>query len=51
MNKDAALQKVEIDPNMQYILAGDTSGSMETKDSKCNGMTRYNYMLEKFESF
>lgn len=39
----------EIDPNRQYILAGDISASMETVD--CHGNTRYNYMIEKFEQF
>ncbi len=51
MNKDSSVQSLEIDPNMQYILAGDTSGSMNETDSKCNNMKRYDYMLEKFESF
>ena len=45
------IKKIEIDPNMQYILAGDISGSMSEQDPKCGGNTRYNYMLEKFESF
>lgn len=42
---------IELNPNMQYILAGDISGSMQTIDAKCMGNTRYSYMLEKFESF
>jgi hypothetical protein len=41
----------EIDPNKQYILAGDISGSMESADPACGGNTRYSYMLEKFEQF
>lgn len=45
------MSNIEIDPNKQYILAGDISGSMDSKDSKCAGLTRYNYMLEKFEAF
>jgi hypothetical protein len=45
------MSQIEIDPNKQYILAGDISGSMDSTDSKCAGLTRYNYMLEKFKSF
>lgn len=45
------MSNIEIDPNKQYILAGDISGSMDSTDSKCGGLTRYNYMLEKFKSF
>jgi len=41
----------EIDPNKQYILAGDISGSMQNSDPACGGNTRYAYMLEKFEQF
>lgn len=41
----------EIDPNKQYILAGDISASMTTPDAACGGQTRYAYMLEKFEQF
>jgi hypothetical protein len=42
---------IEIDPNKQYILAGDISGSMDSPDAKCGNLTRYKYMLEKFEAF
>lgn len=42
---------IEIDPNKQYQLAGDISGSMTEVDPKCNNDNRYNYMLEKFKSF
>lgn len=45
------MSNFEIDPNKQYILAGDISGSMDTKDAKCGGVSRYQYMLEKFKSF
>ena len=41
----------EIDPNKQYFLAGDISASMERVDGKTNGVTRYQYMLEKFKQF
>jgi hypothetical protein len=50
-NKDAHLQKIEIDPNMQYILAGDISVSMSDKDPLCAGLDKYQYMLEKFKLF
>lgn len=43
--------RIELNPNMQYILAGDISASMQTPDKKCAGMERYPYMLEKFKSF
>lgn len=42
---------VELDINKQYIIAGDISGSMTTVDQKCANVSRYEYMLEKFESF
>lgn len=45
------MSNIEIDPNRQYILAGDISASMDSTDQKCGGLTRYNYMLEKFRSF
>lgn len=45
------MQNLEIDPNKEYILAGDISMSMTAKDVKCNDMRRYDYMLEKFQSF
>lgn len=41
----------EIDPNKQYILAGDISASMQNTDPKCGGQSRYAYMLEKFQQF
>src|ERR1700685_2340792 len=43
--------QIEINPNMQYVLAGDISASMQAADPKCAGLNRYQYMLEKFESF
>lgn len=43
--------QIELNPNMQYILAGDISASMTTVDHKCGGQQRYAYMLEKFKSF
>jgi len=45
------MQNIEIDPNKQYLLAGDISASMDFKDPKCSGLTRYEYMLEKFKAF
>ncbi len=45
------INNIEINPNKEYILAGDISASMTTKDQACGGNTRYNYMLEKFQSF
>lgn len=45
------MSNIEIDPNKQYILAGDISMSMTGTDPKCAGQTRYNYMLEKFKAF
>src|ERR1700728_4117896 len=51
MNKDSHLQSLEIDPNRQYVLAGDISASMREADAKCAGLKRYDHMLEKFESF
>ena len=42
---------IELNPNMQYILCGDISASMQERDPKCGNDTRYNYMLEKFKSF
>lgn len=41
----------EIDPNKQYILAGDISASMEAVDAACGDQPRYDYMLEKFKQF
>lgn len=45
------MTNVEINPNLEYILAGDISVSMTTNDVNCGNDTRYNYMLEKFKSF
>jgi hypothetical protein len=45
------MNQIEIDPNKQYILAGDISGSMDTIDQKCAGLSRYKYMVEKFKAF
>lgn len=42
---------IELNPNMQYILAGDISGSMDQNDPKLGGVNRYKYMLEKFKMF
>lgn len=42
---------IEVNPNKEYILAGDISGSMFMIDTKCGGQTRYKYMLEKFQNF
>lgn len=42
---------IEINPNKEYILAGDISASMSNPDQRCDGLSRYNYMLEKFKSF
>lgn len=43
--------QIELNPNMQYILAGDISASMSAADPLCGGIERYAYMLEKFKSF
>jgi hypothetical protein len=43
--------QIELNPNMQYILAGDISASMTAIDPKTEGLSRYAYMLEKFKSF
>lgn len=45
------MSKLEINPNKEYILAGDISGSMSCFDDACGGNTRYRYMLEKFQLF
>jgi hypothetical protein len=45
------MMTVELNPNKQYILCGDISMSMDTKDIACGGSSRYDYMLEKFKSF
>ena len=42
---------IEIDPNKEYILCGDISGSMSTPDHNCGGQRRFDYMLEKFQLF
>ncbi|MGE4043364.1 MAG: VWA domain-containing protein [Acetobacteraceae bacterium] len=41
----------EIDPNKQYIIAVDISGSMRTPDAACAGQERYPYALEKVKLF
>lgn len=43
--------QIELNPNMQYILAGDISASMAACDTKCGGQQRYAYMIEKFKAF
>lgn len=43
--------KIELNPNMQYILCADISASMQTCDPKCANQSRYDYMIEKFRSF
>ncbi len=45
------MQNLEIQTNKEYILCGDISGSMESIDPLCGNQSRYNYMLEKFQSF
>lgn len=45
------MENIELNCNRQYILAGDISASMNQKDHECAGLSRYNYMLEKFKSF
>jgi hypothetical protein len=45
------MSNLEIDPNKEYVLAGDISASMTTIDPACGDNPRYTYMLEKFESF
>lgn len=41
----------EVNMKREYLLAGDISGSMNQSDPKCDGLTRYNFMLEKFKQF
>lgn len=41
--------EIEVNFNIEYILAGDISISMQKQD--CNGISRYEYMLEKFKAF
>lgn len=45
------MSNIELNPNMQYILCGDISASMQSVDPKCGGQNRYSYMLEKFKQF
>ena len=45
------MSNLEIDPNKEYFLAGDISASMTERDPECGGLSKYEYMLEKFESF
>lgn len=45
------MSNIELNPNKQYILAGDISGSMQTVDPKSGNISRYQYMLEKFKQF
>jgi hypothetical protein len=45
------MENLEINPNMEHVLCGDISASMETRDPVCGGNTRYEYMLEKFKMF
>lgn len=45
------MSNLEVNPNKEYFLAGDISASMQERDPKCGGQTKYDYMLEKFESF
>jgi hypothetical protein len=41
----------EINMHREFLLAGDVSASMNQNDPRCDGLTRYKYMLEKFKSF
>lgn len=45
------MTNLEINPNKEYILAGDISASMCSLDKMCGGQSKYNYMLEKFQLF
>ena len=45
------MSNLEINPNKEYFLAGDISVSMTERDPECGGISKYDYMLEKFESF
>lgn len=45
------MSNIEINPNKEYILAGDISASMSSVEAKCAGLSRYKYMIEKFQSF
>lgn len=42
---------IEVNPNREYMLAGDISMSMTERDARCGGMNKYDYMLEKFKLF
>lgn len=42
---------IEVNPNREFILIGDISGSMSETDAKCANQPRYDYMLEKFKLF
>lgn len=46
-----ARKVVEVNANREFILAGDISISMTEKDRRTEGLSRYNYMLEKFKLF
>lgn len=45
------MSNIEIQPNREYMLAGDISASMNQVDPACDDLTRYQFMLEKFKSF
>ena len=45
------MQNLEIQLGKEYHLGGDISMSMETVDPLCGGNKRYDYMIEKFQSF
>src|SRR3990167_2733145 len=41
----------EVNANREFILVGDISVSMQERDPRCGGQSRYDYMLEKFKLF
>src|SRR3569623_1844236 len=45
------MSTLEVNPNKEYILAGDISNSMTMADPLCGNSSRYKYMLEKFKQF
>lgn len=45
------MNQIEVNPNREYYFGLDISGSMAQNDPKCDGLERYNYVLDKFKKF
>lgn len=45
------MEKIEVNPNREYYFALDISASMSATDLKCDGLSRYQYVLDKFKKF